>query len=68
MVRHRVSRQPSRFVLESECVRECVRARVRRTAGPTLGVICAQVLGEEWRSKHLPHHPNNPSLLLPPYL
>jgi len=67
MVRHRVSRQPSRSVCERVCVRECVRARVR-TAWLTLGEICAQVLGEEWRSKHLPHHPNNPSLLLPPYL
>jgi len=27
-----------------------------------------EVLGEEWRSKHVPHHDNNPSLLLLPYL
>jgi len=27
-----------------------------------------QVLGETWRSKNVPDHENNPSLLLPPYL
>ena len=40
-----------------------------RVDGPPQGLQAAvEVLGEQWRQKHLPQHENNPSLLLPPYL
>jgi len=41
----------------------------RRADGPPQGLQAAvQVLGERWRSKHVPQHDNNPALLLLPYL
>jgi hypothetical protein len=61
MVRRRGSKLPSRCVGGGE--REC-----NVCAGLIRVGMCAQLLGEDWRSKHLPHHANNPSLLLPPYL
>ena len=37
--------------------------------GPPQGLQAAvELLGEGWRRKNLPDHPNNPALLLPPYL